>query len=79
MKWKPVIDCIELEEAVKVQFSLDETFDLGRSCFELAENDSYQSLCVDQEALDDTENVKIMTTMLAMKYIGILKSTTPTK
>lgn len=56
VEMKPVVDCMELEEAVKLQFGLDDTFDLGRSCFELAENDSYQSFCVDQEALDDTEN-----------------------
>lgn len=52
---KPVVDCYELEEAVKIQFGLDQ-LDLGRACFEMCENDSYQRLCFDDEKVEELED-----------------------
>ena len=41
-----VIDCYDLENAIKNHFDLEE-LDLLRMFFAEAENDSYQSLCID--------------------------------
>lgn len=49
--YKAVVDCHDLEEAVKLQFGLGEEFDLLRAFFETAERGSYQSLCFDEDSL----------------------------
>jgi hypothetical protein len=49
-----VVDCYELEENIKKQFDLEE-FDLLRMFFEMAENDSYQSLCIDEGSIQSAQ------------------------
>ena len=48
-----VVDCYELEDAVKLQFGLGEEFDILRACFEMAENGSYQDLCIDELSVEN--------------------------
>ena len=50
-----VVDCYELEENIKNQFDLEE-FDLLRAFFEMAENDSYQSLCIDEGSIQSAQH-----------------------
>ena len=45
-----VVDCYELEDAIKNHFDLEE-LDILRMFFECAENDSYQSLCIDEGSI----------------------------
>ena len=45
-----VVDMYALEDAIKDHFDLEE-FDILRMFFECAENDSYQSLCIDESTI----------------------------
>ena len=60
-----VVDCYELEEDIKRQFDL-EKFDLLRMFFEMAENDSYQSLCIDEGSVQSARNT--VERYIAWKY-----------
>ena len=46
-----VVDCYELEDAIKNHFDLEE-LDILRMFFEEASNDSYQCLCIDEGSVE---------------------------
>ena len=52
-----VVNCYELENAVKLQFGLGEEFDILRACFEMAENDSYHDLCIDELSVENARKI----------------------
>lgn len=56
-----VVDCYELEDAIKNHFDLEE-FDILRMFFEGAENDSYQSLLIDEGSVEQAyRNIELYT------------------
>jgi hypothetical protein len=49
-----VVDCYELEDNIKNHFDL-ETFDLLQVFYEMAENNSYQRLCIDEGSVQGAQ------------------------